>query len=90
MQKYFVKQGICAAVCITMALSLCAYTASGTMSETSINLVCELSSTTQRLENGTAEKLNTASTVVKGFFAEAIAPFCLLKAEVTQAIIPEP
>ena len=90
MQKYFVKQGISVAICITMALSLCTYTAAGTLSEAGIAITAELSARAQSLENGAAEKLNTAKSAVKGFFTTAFAPFNLLKAEVTQAIIPEP
>ncbi len=91
MQKFFVKQGISVAICITMALSLTAYTAACTISGQSITIVSELSTrTAERFENAAAEQFNIVKCVSGGFFKAALGELMLLKAEVSQAIIPEP
>ena len=91
MQKFFVKQGISVAICITMALSLSAYTAACTISEQSITIVSELSTrTVERVKTAAQEKFNIAKGVAEGFFKTSVSEFTLLKSEVTQAIVPEP
>ncbi len=91
MQKLFVKQGLSVAICITMALSLSAYTAACTISEQSITIVSEISArTAERFENAAAQQFNIVRGVAGGFFKAALGDLTLLKAEVSQAIIPEP
>lgn len=91
MQKLFVKQGLSVAICITMALSLSAYTAACTISEQSITIVSEISTrTAERFENAAAQQFNIARGVAGGFIKTALGDLTLLKAEVSQAIIPEP
>lgn len=90
MQRFFVKQGISVAICITMALSL-SCTAACTISEQSITIVSELSThTAERVKNAATEKFNIARGVAEGFFKTSLSGFSLLKSEVTQAIVPEP
>lgn len=91
MQRFFVKQGISAAICITMALSVCAFSLSGTISEASINIVSEISSqAADSIEIKADEKLNTAKAVRLGFVETAVYEIGALKAEVSRAIVPEP
>lgn len=91
MQRFFVKQGISVAICLTMAITLSAYSAACTISEQSIAVVSELSTrAAQSIEASAAEKFNTARGVAEGFIKTALADITLLKAEVAQAIVPEP
>ncbi|MCR5206899.1 MAG: hypothetical protein K6C14_00290 [Eubacterium sp.] len=90
MQKFLVKQGLCAAICITMAFTLCTYTAV-TISEARLSVVAELGArAAEQFETAAVQKVNNVKAAAQCITGAAPTVFNVLKAEITQAIVPEP
>ena len=91
MQKFLIKQGLCAAICITMAFTVCTCTAAAAYGGAGFSIVTEAGArAADSLKDGAQAKLNSAKAATRGLTGTAPAVFSVIKAEVTQAIIPEP
>lgn len=91
MQRFLVKQGVCAAICITIALSVCTYTSAATISEANISIAAEMSTRTAdvfRAEAG--ESFSSFTAAAKSVFGTALKQFRLVNSEIMQAVVPEP